>query len=118
GLNNKPEVMRDIEQFLDSLKIPSVIISLTGHNHDSEKLDSIDNTIWRKDVLEGYNLIKSYQNIFLIGFSLGASLGLDIVSESIKFDKMILLAPAIAPRLPVKFLEYISPIIPSLPIYS
>lgn len=119
GLNNKPEVMLDMAQFLEALSIPSVIISLTGHNQDFGKLDAINKNIWHQDVLEGYALIKKHcSKVFLVGFSLGASIGLDIISERIKFDKMVLLAPAIAPRLPVKFLEYISPILPSLPIYS
>lgn len=119
GLNNRPEVMHDIAQLLEALLIPSVIISLTGHHQDFEKLENINKNIWRQDVLEGYDLIrKSYKQVFFVGFSLGGSVGLDVVSERVKFDKMILLSPAIAPRLPVKFLEYISPILPSLPIYS
>lgn len=119
GLNNKPEVMQDIANLLEELSIPSVIISLTGHHNDFEKLRAIHKNVWRDDVLEGYKFIKkSCNKVFLIGFSLGASIGLDIVSEQIKFDRMVLIAPAIAPRVPVKFLEYISPILPSLPIYS
>lgn len=119
GLNNKPEVLLDIADFLQRLSLPTVLVGLTGHNNDLTTLESITNRIWYQDLLEGYELIKKkYDNVYFIGFSLGASIGLDIMSESIQFKKMILLAPAIAPRIPVKFLDYISPLLPSLPLYS
>ena len=119
GLNNKPQVLLDIAQLLESMSLPMVMVSLTGHQNDFEKLNSISKEAWTEDVLEGYDLIKSrFEQIYLIGFSLGGSIGLDIISSSRLFDKMILLAPAIAPRIPVRLLEYISPILPSLPLYS
>ena len=119
GLNNKPEVLFDIANFLESLSLPSVIIGLTGHNNDITNLESITKKIWHQDVLDGYKLIKKKcDDVYFIGFSLGASIGLDMISESIHYKKMILLAPAIAPRIPVKFLDYISPVLPSLPLYS
>lgn len=119
GLNNRPQVLSDIADLLETISLPMAMVSLTGHQDDFEKLASIEKKMWADDVLEGYDLIKSqFDKIYLIGFSLGGSIGLDIISTTRRFDKMILLAPAIAPRIPVRLLEYISPILPSLPIYS
>ncbi len=119
GLNNRPQVLLDIANLLETISLPMVMVSLTGHQNDFEKLNAITKESWSEDVMEGYQLIKkSFDKIYLIGFSLGGSIGLDIISKRTRFDKMILLAPAIAPRIPVKLLQYISPILPSLPLYS
>lgn len=119
GLNNKPEVLTDIVNFVESLSIAVVVVSLTGHQDDFEKLKTIEKETWKEDVRQAYAL--SYRKgvkTFLVAYSLGAIIGLDILSEEIKFDKMILLAPAIAPRKPVKLLEYLAPIMPLFPLYS
>lgn len=119
GLNNKPEVLTDIAQWLESLSIPVVIVSLTGHQQDFEKLKNIKKETWQEDVLEAYTLsYKKGTKIFLIAYSLGATISLDILSEKVKFDKMILLAPAIAPRKPIQLLEYFAPILPLFPLFS
>lgn len=119
GLNNKPEVLTDIVHFLESLYIPVVMVSLTGHQQDFEKLKTIKKENWKEDVLQAYALShKKGAKTFLIAYSLGAAIGLDILTEKIRFDKMILLAPAIAPRQPVKLLEFFAPLLPLFPLYS
>ncbi len=120
GLNNKPDVLTDVANLLESLEIPVVTVGLTGHNQDdAERLKDIKEEIWRNDVLQAYNMPKKKNVEFLlVGYSLGAAVGLDILSEKTKFDKMVLLAPAIAPRIPVQFLGRVAGKFPSFPLYS
>lgn len=119
GMNNRPEVLNDITDFLESLALPVVSVCLTGHHHDFNKLNTISKKIWEQDVLEAYQLIrKRNKKIYLLAYSLGAAISLDILSEEIRFDKMVLLAPAIAPRIHVKLLQYIAPLFPTLPLFS
>lgn len=119
GLNNTPEVLKDLSDLLESFSIPVISIGLTGHVKDADKLKTITRPAWENDVLSAYQEAKEkYEKIYFVGYSLGAAIGLDILSEEVKFDKMVLLAPAIAPRALVKLLKYVAPLWPSLPLFS
>lgn len=119
GLNNKPDVLMDVANLFESLQIPVILVGLTGHNQDPERLKTINEDIWRSDVLQAYNMATNKNaKLFLVGYSLGAAVGLDILSEQTKFDKMVLLAPAIAPRTPIQFLGRVAGKFPAFPLYS
>src|SRR5690606_26475982 len=94
-------------------------VRLTGHGEDAHLLASVQKEKWEEDVREGYQLLAAnYASIYLVGYSIGAALGLNILSDDVKFEKMILMAPAIAPRSYVKLLRYLTPIFPKFPLYS
>lgn len=119
GLNNKPDVLMDVADLLESLEIPVITVGLTGHNQDAECLKDISEDTWRNDVLEAFKMpAKRNLKCLFVGYSLGAALGLDILSDHIKFDRMVLLAPAIAPRKPVQFLGRVAGKFPAFPLYS
>ena len=110
----------DVASLFESLQIPVVTVGLTGHNQDADRLKDISEDTWRNDVLEAYHMSVNNKDVkfCLVGYSLGAAVGLDILSAQIKFNKMVLLAPAIAPRTPVQFLGRVAGKFPSFPLYS
>lgn len=119
GLNNKPDALTDIAELFEAFRIPVITVGLTGHNEDFERLKSINEITWHNDVLQAYKLsARKNAKILLVAYSLGATISLDILSNNIKFDKMVLLAPAIAPRKPVQLLGSVAGKFPAFPLYS
>lgn len=119
GLNNRPDVLTDVISVFESLQTPVISVGLTGHNQDPESLKQITEDTWRNDVLKAYDMLPNRNvKLVFVGYSLGAALGIDILSEQRRFDKMVLLAPAIAPRKPVQFLGRVAGKFPALPLYS
>jgi len=107
GLNTKPSALLSIANFLTQNGSDVVLISLTGHKNDSQNLAAITRENWISDLLEAYHysrdLIKkdNLRSIFFVGFSLGALAHLDVLThypEIANCDKMVLLAPANAPK--------------------
>ncbi len=107
GLNMKPTALLNIANVLTQNGSDVVLIRLTGHKNDPQNLAAITRQNWLSDLLEAYfyskDLIKkdNPRPIYFIGFSLGALAHLDVLThypEIAHCDKMVLLAPANAPK--------------------
>lgn len=105
GLNFKPEKMDDWTQVLADHGAIAMRFSLAGHNGDILHMKEVDGQIWRTQFDQGLNQARAVAHqhqvpLVFIGYSLGGLLGVDWVlrqkmGERV-FDKMFLLAPAIA----------------------
>ncbi len=105
GLNNKPEVMDDLGLYMLTLGIESFRLALTGHKGDPEEMRHVSTSDWQRDVYQGFCLVyekakKSGLPLYLIGYSLGGMIPLEIMGEPtgtpVVFTKQILFAPALA----------------------
>jgi esterase/lipase len=113
GLNAKPSVMDSLANFLNKEGIHVLRGSLTGHFGNLEAPVSRD--IWLNDLEKTYleALQKSKElkvPLYFVGYSLGALLFLDLVSnsqEKILVDKMILFSPAISIAGYLRFFSFI-----------
>lgn len=102
GLNNKPSSLSDLASFLTQHGSGVVLVSLTGHSNDKKNLLKITKSTWLEDLNEAFLLAKKKNQpdhpIYFIGFSIGALINLNLLNSRISYDKMVLLAPAIAPK--------------------
>ncbi len=105
GLNFKPEKMDDWSALLVSNGAITMRFSLYGHNGDLEFMRQASEEIWRqqfdKALIKAHLLAEQHGvPLLFLGYSLGALLGVDWLSRQVPgsrlFDKMLLLAPAIA----------------------
>ena len=118
GLNLQPDKMESIINQLTKAGIEAVNLSLRGHgdnySHHSKsnivkaRMASFKTAylqLWLEETQRAYLAVKKRGKekavpIFLIGFSFGSLIGLDLFTSDseIWFDKMILFAPAISIR--------------------
>lgn len=105
GLNSKPEKMRELETVLRDLGLDIVRITFAGHAGHQEAFKRVTAEQWRRDFREAYRAARLEADarrhpLFFLGYSLGSAVGLDLISNEpeIRFDRMILLAPAWAVR--------------------
>ena len=114
GLNLRPEKMGPLIKTVNSMGIAVLNVSLNGHGKNSdlfsknlqvsrmETLRRAQHHVWLEEVWHAFQEIKAQaqQNklpISLIGYSLGAVLGLELFSlEERPFERMVLLAPPLA----------------------
>ncbi len=105
GLNFKPEKMDDWTQILAEHGAIVMRFSLAGHHGDIHHMKEVDGQIWQNQFDQGLDqarsvALKHQVPLIFIGYSLGGLLGVDWVSRQKTgervFDKMFLLAPAIA----------------------
>lgn len=114
GLNLLPEKMLSCVQVLNNLGIDAFNVSLRGHGNNfvkiSEDLPSariqalkqVNHEIWSAETQQAYQQVRAHAQlknipILLLGFSLGAILGLELfLSHKTPFNRMILLAPPLA----------------------
>jgi pimeloyl-ACP methyl ester carboxylesterase len=104
GLNLKPSRMDDWSSLLSAHGAHVVRFALYGHEGNAKKMRLVHENIWRKQFREAAHLAleKSRQlNVpfYFIGFSLGALVALEWLAsneEGQRFDKMVLIAPAIS----------------------
>jgi esterase/lipase len=138
GLNCRPDKMKAIIAKMNDFGIDCLNLSLRGHgenysalNHAEsadarmETFKSVSYPLWKSEVYQAYKRVKRIGNLyaapmFFIGFSMGGLLGVDLLSANprVKFDKMVLFAPAIKMHKRNSLLKILSPfpriVIPSI----
>ena len=115
GLNGRPEKMESIIAKLTVAGIDCINLSLRGHGENFSKLENTDTAearmqtfksvsypLWRSEIFQAYQQVKIQSDryrtcVYLVGFSMGGLLGVDLFTSNpfVKFDKMILYAPAL-----------------------
>jgi esterase/lipase len=138
GLNSRPKKMESIIAKMNDFGIDCLNLSLRGHgenysdrNHkDSadarmETFKSVSYPLWKSEAYQAYQRVERISNLyaapmFFVGFSMGGLLGVDLLSSDprVKFDKMVLFAPAIKMHMRNSLLKILSPfpriVIPSI----
>ena len=129
GLNGRPQKMEAIIAELTAAGIDCLNLSLSGHGENYSRLDSTDSVearletfksvsygLWRAEIYHAYQQVKVKGNrnstcVFLVGFSMGGLLGVDLFTSNpyVKFDKMVLFAPALKMHNRNYLLKTISP---------
>lgn len=122
GLNNHPGVLTDLADFLTGNRSAVLLVTLTGHNEDKKALRDIKKEQWFNDLKSAYQMAREKSEpdnlLYFIGYSIGALINLNVLSETITYDKMVLLAPAIAPRWTLYLAKPIYRLWGGFPIYS
>jgi alpha-beta hydrolase superfamily lysophospholipase len=115
GLNLKPEKMESLIVLLNRAGIDALNVSLRGHGENyphqegrdpkEARLDAfrtVTYPLWSSEVREAYLKVRERGrqkkvNVFLVGYSLGSLLGCDLLvsDPGVRFDRMVLLAPAL-----------------------
>ncbi len=115
GLNGRPGKMESIIAEMTAAGIDCLNLSLRGHGENYSQLDHTDSAearmqafksvsyrIWRTETYQAYQQVKKRSTrygtcLFFVGFSMGGLLGVDLFTSNpyIKFDKMVLFAPAL-----------------------
>lgn len=116
GLNQKPSAINPVAVELNNMGIDVLRLDLRGHGSnfrdretDQSRLDALAQVTadtWLHEALCAYEKARAAadaQNapVFLVAFSLGALVGVELLSsgpEQVRFDRMILLSPAIRTR--------------------
>jgi esterase/lipase len=138
GLNSRPDKMKSIIAKMNDFGIDCLNLSLRGHGknysalNDAENADarmetfkSVSYPLWKSEAYHAYQRVKRISNLyaapmFLVGFSMGGLLGVDLLSSDprVGFDKMVLFAPAIKMHKRNSLLKILSPfpriVIPSI----
>lgn len=127
GLNLKPERMTEIGTLLSRNGIESLRVSLSGHRGDSAEFARVSRDTWLEDVRSAYREARKESDqrklpLYFVGYSLGALLHLDLLNNDsgaeYRYDRMVLLAPAVSLRATshlVKLLGFLGPefVVPS-----
>ena len=104
GLNTKPDKMRSIASELNGMKQDVLLVKLTGHDKDLAAFRQVTREKFLNDVEEAAKRASEesrgkVKSLNLVAFSLGGLVAIDLVSEGrAAFDRMVLLAPALAIR--------------------
>ena len=138
GLNGRPDKMASIIAELTACGIDCLNLSLRGHGENYLPLEKTDSAgarmeafksvsypLWKNEAYEAYQLVKKKGNlygtpVFFVGFSMGGLLGVDLLASNsnVRFDKMVLFAPALKMHKRNRFLKILSPfprvVIPSM----
>jgi len=138
GLNLRPDRMLPIISKLNESGIDVLRLSLRGHgdnysrgngvDEDQARLDAFKNVsyqVWMNEAYWAYMQLKERGEskevpFFLTAFSLGGLIGLDMFASNadVRFDKLVLFAPAIRLRTTIYLQRVLSPfprlVIPSL----
>ena len=101
GLNNRPDVLDPLARSLAAVGVESVVVTLLGHADAAQGWPRADFfSAWRADIEAAREFAhKHYQGqpIYGVGYSLGATLLLDAISNSRlpSFSKLAVIAPAV-----------------------
>lgn len=137
GLNCRPDKMEAIIAELNASGIDCLNLSLRGHGTNFTPIDNTGNDVarmvafksvsyplWKTEAYTAYGFAKKRSKrygtpLFLIGFSMGGLLGVDLMTSNpnVTFDKMVLFAPAIAMLQRNYLIQFFAPF-PSLVIPS
>jgi alpha-beta hydrolase superfamily lysophospholipase len=115
GLNGRPDKMESIIAEMTAAGIDCLNLSLRGHGENYSHLNNTDSAearmasfksvsyrLWRTETYQAYQQVTNRSNryktcLFLVGFSMGGLLGVDLFTSNpyVKFDKIVLFAPAL-----------------------
>ena len=115
GLNLKPDKMDSIITLLTQFDIDVLKMSLSGHGKNytpkihidtgsarMETLKRVSFRLWHEETYQAYDIAKKMSRkkgvpLFLVGYSLGGLMGLDLFAtcSAAYFNRMVLLAPAL-----------------------
>jgi esterase/lipase len=129
GLNGRPDKMESIIAEMTAAGIDCLNLSLRGHGENYSQLNntgsaearmqafkSVSYQLWRTEIHQAYQQVKKRSSrygtcLFFIGFSMGGLLGVDLFTSNpyIKFDKIVLFAPALKMRNRNYLLKTMSP---------
>jgi pimeloyl-ACP methyl ester carboxylesterase len=105
GLNLKPDRMDELVRVLTDNGVLVLRGSLTGHSGGRAILDTVSAETWISDCLALYESAFEESKrhgvpIFFVGHSLGCLAVLDTMErcERVRFDRLVLFAPAVTPR--------------------
>ena len=105
GLNLRPCRMNAIARELTGRGVLVLRVTLTGHDGDTAAFSRVTRDDWLRDLNQAYQQVAERGRHFdcpvlFVGFSLGAVAGLDLMTAraGIRFDGIVLFAPAITPR--------------------
>lgn len=107
GLNTSPLRMKGIIDLLNEDGILVERVALSGHRGDMDEFQGVCRDAWLEDTREAYIAARKTADeknlpLYFVGYSLGALINADLMSSSeagaIRYDKMILFAPALATR--------------------
>ena len=116
GLNLNPTRMAAVISALNEAGIDTMRLSLRGHGDNYRRRDGLDATqsrledfkgvsypAWFQETLKGYKEARSNARekkvpLFLVGFSYGGLMGLDMMAArpDVAFDRAVLFAPALS----------------------
>ncbi|MGE0614136.1 MAG: alpha/beta hydrolase [Bacteriovoracia bacterium] len=109
GLNTSPQKMSAITDFLTERGVSCLRVSLSGHHGDFGAREKINRDVWLAEMRAAYREARINADglqapLYLVGFSLGALLNLDLMENdpagTIRYDKLVLFAPAIQNKSP------------------
>ena len=129
GLNGRPDKMESIIAEMTAAGIDCLNLSLRGHGENYSQLSNTDSAearleafksvsyrLWRAETYQAYQQVKKRSHrygvcLFFVGFSMGGLLGVDLFASNpyVKFDKMVLFAPALKMHNHNYLLKTISP---------
>lgn len=139
GLNCRPNKMESIIAQMTEAGIDCLNLSLRGHGRNDarfsntegdearmEAFKSVTYPLWKNEAYQAYQRVETKSRLydsplFFIGFSMGGLLGVDLFASNpkVKFDRMVLFAPAVKMRARNFILKILSPfpglVIPSAP---
>lgn len=119
GLNQKPEAMLSLVEFLSRQGSDVYLVRLAGHQKDGIPIREVtSSSVWQREMLDGYTRAErtsteSSVPLYFLGYSLGALLAQSMIALSMEhapsikhtssiiqtpFSKQILIAPAFAIR--------------------
>ena len=82
GFTSSPQVVRPIGQHLADRGIYSVGPRLAGHGTSWQELNSCNEAMWMESAQSAFDrLLSDRDRVFVIGFSFGAALAIDLVSR-------------------------------------
>lgn len=112
GFCAAPDEMITLGEFLSDRNISSFAVQISGHNSTPDELRQTSWHDWYESVINGLELIKSWntKHVFVAGLSMGGALSILLAAEHNEIGGLILLAPALKingflPRL-VQILKY------------
>ena len=138
GLNSRPDKMESIIAKMNDFGIDCLNLSLRGHGANYSDLNATESAdarmetfksvtypLWKTEAYQAYQRVERISNLsgtplFFVGFSMGGLLGVDLLSSNpnVKFDKMVLFAPAIKMHKRNSLLKILSPfpriVVPSI----
>lgn len=117
GLNTKPQRMMTLAQLFSSQNYLVLNVTLSGHGGNLEAWKTASRKTWIHDLYGGYCAAKAKADalqvpLHYVGFSLGGALGVDLLTDpnfaDVFYDKMILIAPALAIKPVAKLVQILN----------
>ena len=106
GLLDSPFAMHDLaKQFIEQGYIVHAPC-LPGHGSTASDLFDFNRGDWKAAAVQAYDTLQPMvDKVFVLGYSLGATLALHLALQNKKIDALVLMAPALKPKTPFAFLS-------------